>query len=248
MTRLYEDDAELYDIAFDWDISDEADWLVERLEATRVLEPGCGSARMLEALADRGCQVVGIDSSPRMVAISRERLGTRGEVFEADMTHFDLGRTFDGAVCPINTLLHLSPAELERHLHRMSQHLERRARYLVQVGLVGTDQEPFADSHWEASRGETTLKIDWIDDELDVVRGVSRQRSRIEVLSGPRAGEVVEELHDMTAWTPATWAEAIEASPFELVATYDGGTEEPWPRVGATATGGLLWHELALAL
>ena len=42
MTRLYEDDAELYDIAFDWDISDEADWLVEKLEATTVLEPGCG--------------------------------------------------------------------------------------------------------------------------------------------------------------------------------------------------------------
>ena len=43
MTRLYEDDAELYDIAFDWDISDEADWLVERLQATTVLEPGCGT-------------------------------------------------------------------------------------------------------------------------------------------------------------------------------------------------------------
>jgi hypothetical protein len=55
VTKLYEDDAELYDIAFDWDISDEADWLVERLEATTVLEPGCGSGRMLEALADRGC-------------------------------------------------------------------------------------------------------------------------------------------------------------------------------------------------
>jgi hypothetical protein len=41
MTRLYEDNAELYDIAFDWDISDEADWLVERLAATTVLEPGC---------------------------------------------------------------------------------------------------------------------------------------------------------------------------------------------------------------
>jgi cyclopropane fatty-acyl-phospholipid synthase-like methyltransferase len=203
---------------------------------------------MLEALADRGCRVVGIDRSPRMVEISRERLGTRGEVFEADMTHFDLGRTFDGAVCPINTLLHLSPAELGRHFHRMSQHLERRARYLVQVGLVATGQEPFAGSHWEASRGETSLKIDWIDEELDVVGGVSRQRSRIEVLSGPRAGEVIEELHDMTAWTPATWAEVIEASPFELVATYDGGTKDQWPRVGATATGGLLWHELSLTL
>ena len=114
-----------------------------------MLEPGCGGGRMLEALADRGCQVVGIDRSPTMIQISRERLGTRGEVVEADMTHFDLGRVFDGAVCPINTLLHLSPAELGRHLHRMSQHLERRARYLVQVGLVEAGQEPFAGSHWK---------------------------------------------------------------------------------------------------
>ena len=244
MTKLYEEDAELYDIAFDWDISDEVDWLVGRLEATTVLEPGCGSGRMLEALADRGCQVVGIDASPQMVELARSRLGTRGEVFEADMTHFDLGRSVDGAVCPINTLLHLSPAELGRHLQRMAQHLERRSRYLVQVGLLDTVQEPFAGSHWEATRGETTLKVAWVDEELDLVSGTSRQRSRIEVLSGPRAGDVVEEVHEMTAWTPATWAEAIAASPFDEVATYDGGRKGQWPRVDATATGGLLWHEL----
>jgi SAM-dependent methyltransferase len=246
VTRLYKDDAELYDIAFDWDISDEADWLVERLEATTVLEPGCGSGRMLEALADRGCQVVGIDTSPQMLDLARRRLQTRGEVFEADMTHFDLGRTFDGAVCPINTLLHLTPAELGRHLHRMAQHLERRARYLVQVGLVESDQEPFAGSHWEESRGETSVKVDWVAEELNVLRGVSRQRSRIEVLSGPRAGQVIEEVHEMTAWTPGTWAEVIDASSFEQLATYDGGSEASWPRVDATATGGLLWHELRL--
>ncbi len=223
MTRLYEDDAELYDIAFDWDISDEADWLVERLQATIVLEPGCGGGRMLEALADRGCQVV---------------------VFEADMAHFDLARTFDGAVCPINTLLHLSPAELGRHLHRMAQHLEPRTRYLVQVGLVEAGEVPSAGSHWEASRGDTSLRVEWVDEELDLVSGTSRQRSRIEVLSGPRAGEIVEEVHEMTAWTPAAWAAAIAASPFEESATYDGGRKGQWPRVDTTATGGLLWHEL----
>jgi SAM-dependent methyltransferase len=244
VTKLYEDDADLYDIAFDWDISAEADWLVERLQATTVLEPGCGSGRMLEALADRGCRVAGIDLSPRMVELARARLGSRGEIFEADMTHFDLGRTFDGAVCPINTLLHLTPPELARHLHRMERHLEPRARYLVQVGLVEGDEEPFAGSHWEASRGETTLKIDWVDEEVDTMQGVSRQRSRIEVLTGPRAGEVLEEIHSMTAWTPVTWTEAIASSPFEEVATYDGGTRGEWPRVEPSATGGLLWHEL----
>lgn len=246
MTRLYADDAELYDIAFGWDISAEADWLVERLEATTVLEPGCGSGRMLEALADRGCQVVGIDTSPQMIELSRLRLGTRGEVFEVDMTHFELGRTFDGAVCPINTLLHLTPAELGRHLPRMAQHLERRARYLVQVGLLEPDEEPPAGSQWKATRDEISLRVEWVDDELDLVSGRSRQRSRIEVLSGPRAGEVIQEVHEMTAWTPATWAAAIEASPFEEVATYDGGRKGQWPRVDATATGGLLWHELRL--
>jgi hypothetical protein len=149
-------------------------------------------------------------------------------------------------VCPINTLLHLSPAELGRHLHRMEQHLERRSRYLVQVGLLEADHELPPGSQWEASRGDTSMRVEWVDEELDLVRGTSRQRSRIEVLSGPRAGEVVEEVHRMTAWTPTMWAAAIAASPFEEVATYDGGRKGQWPRVDATATGGLLWHELVL--
>jgi hypothetical protein len=54
VTRLYEDDAELYDIAFDWDISDEADWLVERLEAITVLEPGCGGSCGTSSSSSRG--------------------------------------------------------------------------------------------------------------------------------------------------------------------------------------------------
>ena len=45
MTRLYTDEAELYDIAFDWDISDEADWLVARLKATRVRRSRTAAAR-----------------------------------------------------------------------------------------------------------------------------------------------------------------------------------------------------------
>ena len=247
MTRIYTDDAELYDIAFDWDISEEVEWLLTRLgtECRTVLEPGCGSGRMLEALAQHGLEVTGIDLSAEMLVLARGRLAGRGAVVLADMTDFDLGKTFDGAVCPINTLLHLSPDGLARHLACMDRHLARGARYLVQVGLVEPEQwEPFAGSHWEAARGGIELKIDWVDEQLDVARGVSRQRSRIEVVAGDRAGEVLEEVHEMTAWTPATWGDAIAASPFSEAATYDGGRKGRWPRVPASATGGLLWHEL----
>jgi SAM-dependent methyltransferase len=244
VTRLYTDDAELYDIAFDWDISDEVDWLVERLgRPESVLEPGCGSGRMLVAFADRGVDVAGVDLSQPMVELARERLGGRGSVVVADMTAFDLRRTFDAAVCPINTLLHLTPAQLERHLACVARHT---SKYLVQVGLVDrATYDPFAGSHWEAERGETRLRVDWADEELDFERGVSRQRSRIEVLAGPRAGDVLDEIHDMTAWTPDTWRAAIAASRFEEVATYDGGVvKDRWPEVGPAATGGLLWHML----
>jgi SAM-dependent methyltransferase len=191
VTRLYSDDAELYDIAFDWDISQEVDWLLERLgpDCRTVLEPGCGSGRMLEALAARGLEVTGVDLSPRMVELARARLGGSGTVALADMTRFDLGRTFDGAVAPINTLLHLSRDDLGRHLECMARHLAPKGKYLVQVGLIEPAQrKPFAGSHWEAARAETRLRIDWVDEELDSVRGISRQRSRIEVLAGERAG------------------------------------------------------------
>jgi hypothetical protein len=48
----------------------------------------------------------------------------------------------------------------------------------------------------------------------------------------------------MTVWTPSTWAQAVGGSSFEQVAAYDGGAKGQWLRVSATATGGLLWHEL----
>lgn len=53
VAKLYTDDAELYDIAFDWDVGGEVEWLLERLGpgCGSVFEPGCGSGRMLDAFA-----------------------------------------------------------------------------------------------------------------------------------------------------------------------------------------------------
>ncbi len=250
MSSLYDEHAELYDIAFDWDVDDEVDWLVERLgrRCRSVLEPGCGTGRMLVAFARREIEAVGFDLSEAALAIARRRLapfGERATVVLADMADFQLGRRFGGAVCPINTLLHLSPTQLAAHLECTARHLDPGGRYLVQLGLVDpTEHEPFAGSHWEASRGDTKLRIDWVDEELDVESGRSLQRSRIEVLEGPRAGEVLEEVHEMTAWTPEAWTRAVAASPFSRAATYDAGRRGERPLVGPDATGGLLWHEL----
>lgn len=233
LTDLYERHAELYDRAFEWDVEDEVDWLVERLgpDCRTVFEPGCGSGRVLEPLARRGLQVVGIDRSAAMVELARAR-GLEAVV--ADMTDFDLGRTFDGAVCPINTLAHLSPAELGRHLERMGRHLRPGARYLVQLQLGGEAHS----SEWETNG----LRIVWATELVDRAAGRQQHRSRIELASG----EVVEELHELTLWTPETWAAALAASPFTQTAVFDGA-EEGYPVVRPGSEGRMLWNELTRA-
>lgn len=97
--------------------------------------------------------------------------------------------------------------------------------------------------YWEAERAGTTLRVEWALVERDPVARRERHRSRIEVLAGPRQGDVVEEIHEMTAWTSSTWREAIAMSPFTEVASYDGG-DRGRPEVELEHGGGLMWHEL----
>jgi SAM-dependent methyltransferase len=235
VTRIYTDEAELYDIAFGWDLSDEADWLVSRLgpDCRSVLEPGCGSGRMLEALAERGLEVVGIDLSEQMVAYAQARLGGAGAVIRADMTDFDLGRRFGGAVSPVSTVGVLSAAGFVSHLEVIARHLEPGARYLVQQGI---DAELWR-SEWEAERDGVKLHIVWEAVERE------RSRSRVEVVAGPRAGEVVDDMHTSTYWTADGWRDAIGASPLVQAGCYDGD-QHGRPPVELERGGGLLWHEL----
>ena len=230
MSRIYTDEAELYDIAFDWDLSEEAAWLAPRLGGS-VLEPGCGSGRMLAALAAHGLEAVGIDTSEEMLALARAR---GCEVVRADMTNFDLGRRFDGAVSVVSTVGILGPDGLASHLASMARHLQPGGRYLVQQGVFAAEGERWR-SEWEAERGDTKLHIVWEAIDRD------RSRSRVEIVAGPSAGEVVEEEHVATFWTVEAWREAISASPFTEVATYDDERE-----VDLEQGGSLLWHELVV--
>lgn len=239
MSDLYTDLAGVYDAVFDWDISDEAAWLAERLgpECGRVLEPGCGSGRMFAPLAAHGLVVTGVDRSPQMVELARRR--ETGHAVLADMTDFDVGR-FDGAVCPINTLGHLSRAELAAHLEAMARALVPGSRYLVQLAIGA---EVGAESRWEVERDGVHIRATWLVESRDVARGTELHRSFFEVITGPRAGDRHEQAHVMTFWTPETWDAALAESPFERRATYDGAAAGR-PEVGFDDVGGLLWHEL----
>src|SRR5689334_17940916 len=72
-----------------------------------VLEVGCGTGRILIPTARAGINIVGLDLSPHMLAVCRERLKVEPEpvqsrvrLIQGDMRAFDLGETFTLVTIP----------------------------------------------------------------------------------------------------------------------------------------------------
>jgi SAM-dependent methyltransferase len=63
----------------------------------RVLELGCAAGLLTEQLAGRGAEVLAVDREPRLVALARQRLGSRARIEVADMEQ-PLGIVADGSI------------------------------------------------------------------------------------------------------------------------------------------------------
>ena len=76
-------------------------------EAT-VLELGCGSGSpVAKHMAEHGLHVIGVDSSPTLISLCRERLPDH-EWLVGDMRLLQLGRRFDG-ILAWDSFFHLTP-------------------------------------------------------------------------------------------------------------------------------------------
>jgi cyclopropane fatty-acyl-phospholipid synthase-like methyltransferase len=79
----------------------------------RVLDIGCGAgAPMASYLAQRGYEITGVDSSPAMIGLFRERLPQQ-QALVADMRTLSLNRSFDGMLA-WDSLFHLSHDDQRR--------------------------------------------------------------------------------------------------------------------------------------
>jgi SAM-dependent methyltransferase len=83
-----------------------------------ILEIGSGTGRVLIPTARAGIAIVGLDSSPSMLAVCRRRLaqepaavGSRIELVAGDMRAFDLGRSFTLVTVPFRPFQHLVTTE-----------------------------------------------------------------------------------------------------------------------------------------
>lgn len=90
--------AELYDDkhSFVWKLASTVVDLLAPQQRERILDIGCGTGQLTAQIAESGAEVVGLDSSPAMIAEAR-RLYPQVEFVVADAHDFELTGRFDGA-------------------------------------------------------------------------------------------------------------------------------------------------------
>ncbi|MCK4965014.1 MAG: class I SAM-dependent methyltransferase, partial [Dehalococcoidia bacterium] len=79
-------------------------------DGRRLLDVACGTGRHVEYLKDQ-FEVEGLDISHEMLAIARRR-NPNVPFYEADITNFDLGRTFDVITCLFSAIGYAKTLEL----------------------------------------------------------------------------------------------------------------------------------------
>ncbi len=129
----------------------------------RVLEPGCGSGRLVAAMAANGYAVSGIDLSGPSLAYLRNRLRRRGlqaKLYQSDISQIDLPDQFDAAFCTFNTFRHLTDeASAVSHLRSVAAHLRTGGLYLLGLHILPLDVEESCVERWTARHGTTTVHV-----------------------------------------------------------------------------------------
>jgi ubiquinone/menaquinone biosynthesis C-methylase UbiE len=79
-------------------------------ENLKILDVGCGTGEMLATYAKPGCEMVGIDVSPSMLEVARQKLGSSAKLLLEDATHMSFPDAyFDLVTCML--ALHEMPAD-----------------------------------------------------------------------------------------------------------------------------------------
>ena len=133
--------AGLYDWATAWK-QDDIPFYVEEAQASGgpVLELGCGTGRVTIPIARAGGEVLGLESSARMLQVARRKYRAAGPLpgkltwLRGDMRRFSLGRQFALAIIPFRGFLSLLSVEEQRRcLECVREHLAPGGRLVFDI-------------------------------------------------------------------------------------------------------------------
>lgn len=228
---------QIYDIAFSWDLFEEIRFFKRVFDShvpfpvRHILEPVCGTGRMLRALAAGGFRVTGYDANPVMVEYAKDSAAAAGfglnvRVLPGEMASAEIPGEFDAAVNSINSIGYLhSDDEIVSHLRATGSSLRENGIYIVHLNFAHDGELPDGD-HWTLERGGIRVSTSWRILDEDRASGLSHQVCSFEVAQEGTI-ERYEERHTLRLWLFSDLAELVGRSEqFQIAEIYDEDFEE----------------------
>lgn len=225
----------LYDIVFEEDTKKEGDFLEQAFERfgrvakkrspRRVLEPACGSGRLIVEMARRGWQATGFDLSQPMLDFAAKRLAEAklaATLKVARMESFAFREKFELAHCFVSTFKYLLDEESARgHLQSVADALLPGGLYLLGFHLTDYDWDACQHERWVGQRDGVKVVCNIRSWPPEARKRREKVRSRMTVTQDGKVR------HTETEWWFRTYDAAqarklLRSVPaLELVATYD---------------------------
>ncbi len=222
---------EYWEMAFADETKPEADFIEAACQkfldkpVRRLLEPGCGSGRLVVEMTKRGYHVTGFDLNEPSLEYLRKRLAKKGwkaDIFNGDMGNFSIKKPVDAAFNTFSTFRHLLTEESAvGHLRSMAQAIRPGGIYLLGLHLLPPDAELECTERWRASRGKTQVVYTFRVTATD--RRKRREHIRVNLLVKKPTGDLrlVTEF-DLRLYTAAQFKSLLAQAPeFELISVHD---------------------------
>lgn len=154
-----------HDDALDHDLA-----LVRRYLApsSTVLDLGCGSCAMINALAPDCRLMVGVEKVAGLLRHCRTDLPDRIELVEADILAFEADRRYD-LVLLFGIVTYLTVEESERLYARIASFLKPGGR-LIAKHACGLEAEVLVDAHSQIIGSRYVARYPWLEDEKKRLR------------------------------------------------------------------------------
>ena len=217
----YDAIARLYDPWSRSVIEDVAFYVAEaRRVEPPIVELGVGTGRIAVPIASEGIRVIGVDSSPGMLDVCRERAETAGvaelvELRLGDLRAPELTERVELVLCPFRSYLHLRTEE-ERlgALQAARELLVPGGRLVFDVFAPGDDDIAETHGRWLEREPEIFERADW-----------DRHARRLTLSVRGPSGETTMVL----AWLSAEeWRALLEQAGFEVEALYGWFDRRPF--------------------
>ena len=225
--------APFYD-AFNGDIDYEswADFITDILKRYGKVKPelgldlGCGTGNMSFAMADRGFDVIGVDSSVGMLNAAQQKMfesGKRILLLNQNMQEIDLYGTIDCAVCVLDGINHLANEnEVKQTFAKVSLFMNKGGAFVFDVNTIYKHKNVLADNVfvyepenvycvWQNNYNEK-------DNSVDISLDFFEEEDGVYYRSSENFTEKAYELSDIKNW--------LEESGFEVIGIYDDMTTD----------------------